>query len=106
MKIAITSPNAKTISGHAGKCPGYLIYEIDQDKNIKKSHIKLSKEQVFKNFSGALSQNPEHPLYGISVFITQGLGERLSNRLSQDNIRIYTTTEEDPEVIIQSIVNA
>jgi len=56
MKIAITSPNAKTIAGHAGKCPGYLIYNINQDKTVTKSHIKLTKEQVFKNFSGALSQ--------------------------------------------------
>lgn len=105
MKIAITSPNAKTIAGHAGKCPGYLIYEIENDK-ITKSHIRLSKEQVFKNFSGALSQNPEHPLNGINVFITQGLGDGLSNRLAQDNIKVYTTTEEDPEVIIFSIIAA
>ena len=103
MKIAITSPNAKTISGHAGKCPGYLIYEVEDD-NITKSHIKLSKEQVFKNFSGALSQNLEHPLHGISVFITHSLGEGLANRLAQDNIKVYTTTEEDPEVIISSII--
>jgi len=105
MKIAITSPNAKTISGHAGKCPGYLIYEVEDD-NITKSHIKLSKEQVFKNFSGALSQNPEHPLHGINVFITQSLGEGLSNRLDQDNIKVYTTAEENPEVIISSIIAA
>ena len=105
MKIAITSPNAKTIAGHAGKCPGYLIYEIDQNKNIKKSHIKLTKEQVFKNFSGTLSQNPDHPLYGINVFITQSLGDGLNNRLSQDNIQVLTTNEEDPEVILNSILN-
>ena len=103
MKIAITSPNAKTIAGHAGKCPGYLIYEIEND-NVTKSHIRLSKEQVFKNFSGTLSQNPEHPLQGINVFVTQSLGEGLSNRLTQDNIKVYTTAEEDPEVIISSII--
>lgn len=103
MKIAITSPNAKTIASHAGKCPGYLIYEIDDD-NITKTHIKLSKEQVFNQFSGALSKNPEHPLHGINVFITQSLGDGLSNRLAQDNIKVYTTSEKDPEVIISSII--
>jgi len=105
MKIAITSPNAKTIAGHAGKCPGYLIYEI-KDDNITKSHIKLPKEQVFKNFSGTLSQNPNHPLYGINIFITQSLGEGLSNRLTQDNIKVYTTAEEDPEALIPPIIAA
>lgn len=105
MKIAITSPNAKTIAGHAGKCPGYLIYEISDDK-LSKSHIKLSKNQVFKNFSGPLSQNPEHPLQGIHLFVTQGLGEGLSNRLAKDNIQVVTTEETDPEVIIASIMAA
>ena len=105
MKIAITSPNGKTISGHAGKCPGYLIYEIDANNDMQKSHIKLTKEQVFKNFSGALSKNPEHPLYGINVFITQGLGEGLNNRLAQDNIQVITTTETQPEIVLATIIN-
>lgn len=104
MKIAITSPNAKTIAGHAGKCPGYLIYELDQDNNITKSHIKLTKEQVFKNFAGLLSQNPNHPLNGINVFITHSLGDGLSNRLTRDNIQVLTTTEDDPEVILNTIL--
>jgi len=98
MKIAITSPNAKTIAGHAGKSPGYLIYEIENN-NVTKSHIRLSKEQVFKNFSGPLSKTPEHPLYGINVFITQSLGEGLSNRLTQDNIKVYTTAEKIPKCL-------
>ncbi|WP_051145176.1 NifB/NifX family molybdenum-iron cluster-binding protein [Thiomicrorhabdus sp. Kp2] len=105
MKIAITSPNAKTISGHAGKCPGYLIYEIDSNQDIQKTHIKLTKEQVLKNLSGALSLNTEHPLYGIDTFITQSLGEGLKNRLAQDNIKVYTTENSDPETIIQSLIN-
>jgi len=104
MKIAITSPNAKTISGHAGKCPGYLIYDIDENKNIQKSHIKLSKEQVFKNFSGPLSQSPNHPLNGIDIFITQSLGDGLGNRLNKDGIKVYTTEITNPEEIVQSIL--
>jgi len=105
MKIAITSPNAKTIAGHAGKCPGYLIYEISENGKATRSHVKLAREQVFKNFSGALSQNPQHPLHDIDVFITQGLGDGLANRLSQDNIQVYKTEESDPEAIIQSITS-
>jgi hypothetical protein len=46
MKIAITSPNAKTISGHAGKCLGYLIYEIADSQYVKKSNIKYNKSSV------------------------------------------------------------
>ena len=106
MKIAITSPNAKTISGHAGKCPGYLVYEIDQNQTIIKSHIKLTKDQVFKNFSGALSQNSQHPLSGIHTFITQSLGEGLNRRLQQDNIQVVTTNETHPDQLIQTLIKA
>ena len=105
MKIAITSPNAKKISAHAGKCPGYLIYEIDTDQNIQKSHIKLSKEQVFRNFSGPLSQNKNHPLSGINAFVTRGLGEGLNNRLSQDGIKVYVVESDDPELVMQSLMS-
>ena len=105
MKIAITSPNAKTISGHAGKCPGYLVYEVDADRNIRKSHIKLTKEQVFKNFSGPLSKNINHPLSGIDTFVTQSLGEGLNNRLSRDGIRVYLSESSDPEFVIKSLIS-
>jgi predicted Fe-Mo cluster-binding NifX family protein len=106
MKIAITSPNAKTISGHAGKCPGYLIYDVDANQNIKKSHIKLTKEQVFKNFSGPLSQNADHPLSGINTFVTQGLGEGLNNRLSRDGIKVHLVESDDPEFVIASLMSS
>ena len=104
MKIAMTSPNAKNISGHAGKCPGYLIYEIDENKNIQKTHLKLAKEQVFQNFSGPLSRSPNHPLNGINIFVTQSIGEGLNRRLNEDGIKVYTTENKDTEEIIQSLL--
>lgn len=105
MKIAITSPNAKKISGHAGRCPGYLLYTIEANQNIRKSHIKLSKEHVFKNVSGPLSKNPEHPLFGIDTFVTQSLGDGLNNRLSKDGIKVCVVESDDPDIIIQSLMS-
>ncbi|WP_051640743.1 NifB/NifX family molybdenum-iron cluster-binding protein [Thiomicrorhabdus sp. Milos-T2] len=105
MKIAITSPNAKTIAGHAGKCPGYLIFEVEDGEIMNQYHIKLSKEQVFKNFSGPLSKNPQHPLNGINAFITQGLGDGLKQRLAKDQINAYTTELTNPEEAVQAVIN-
>ncbi|MEA3405290.1 MAG: NifB/NifX family molybdenum-iron cluster-binding protein [Pseudomonadota bacterium] len=106
MKIAVTSPNAKTIAGHAGKCPGYLIFDIEDNEIINQQHIKLSKEQVFKNFSGPLSKNPSHPLNGINAFITQGLGDGLKQRLAKDQINAYTTELSNPEEAVQAVINS
>lgn len=100
MKIALTSPNAKTLSGHAGRCPGYLIFTINSEKMVDKQHIKLTKEQVFKHLSGPLSRHTQHPLYGIDAFITQGLGEGLKQRLQQDGIKVFTTDLSDVDEAI------
>lgn len=99
----MTSPNAKTISGHAGKCPGFLIYEIQADHHVVKSHLKLSKEQTFKHFNGPLSQHPQHPLNGINIFITQSLGDGLLNRLKKDHIKVITTDETNPDLLIEEL---
>ncbi len=106
MKIAVTSPNAKTISGHAGKCPGYLIFDIKDNTISHQQHLKLTKEQVFKNFSGPLSQAPQHPLHDIDAFITQSLGAGLKQRLATDNIRVYTTDQTDPHKVVNMVLGA
>lgn len=104
MKIAVTSPNAKSISGHAGKCPGFLLYEILANGQYEQTHIKLGKEDVFKNLAGPLSTHPHHPLNGIDVFVTQSLGDGLLSRLERDNIKVIQTQETDPENFIQNLI--
>jgi len=103
MKIAVTSANGKTICGHAGKCPGYLIYELNKDQTIRQKHIKLSSSEVLKNVMGQLSSHPEHPLFGINAFITQSLGEGLEERLKQDHIFVLLTNETDPLNVVNSL---
>lgn len=103
MKIAVTSANGKTICGHAGKCPGFLIYEISQNQTIHQTHIKLSKEQTLKNFQGPISSLENHPLFGINTFITQGLGEGLKNRLERDGIQVIQTKDQDPLLAVNRI---
>lgn len=104
MKIAITSPNTKSISGHAGKCPGYWLYDLKNDGQIDKAHIKLSKAEVFKNVAGLLSENPTHPLTGIEVFVTQSIGDGLLKRLEKDHINVIQTQETDPDLVIQRLI--
>jgi len=106
MKIALTSPNTKTVSGHAGKCPGFLIFEVEGGEIVNQHHIKLTKEQVFKNFSGPLSKNPQHPLSSIDAFVTQGLGDGLKRRLQQDNIQAYTTELAEPLEAVKAVIES
>jgi predicted Fe-Mo cluster-binding NifX family protein len=47
MKIAITSQNRKTITGHAGKCRKFWVYEIENNQVLGRSLLELPMEQSF-----------------------------------------------------------
>lgn len=103
MKITITSPNGIRLSGHAGKCPGYLMFEIENRKIIQQTHVKLTREQTLRNLEGPLSSHPDHPLQGIVTFITQGLGDGLIRKLQNDHIDVYQTEETDPITVLKQL---
>ncbi len=42
MKIAVTSQNRKTITGHAGKCRKFWTYEIDHKEIVNKTLLELA----------------------------------------------------------------
>ena len=65
MNIAVATNNEKTIAGHVGRCRGFLIYEIEDDK-IKRIELR---ENTFTNH-GSGSHNHGHPDHG------QGMGHR------------------------------
>ena len=46
MKIAVTSQNRKTITGHAGKCRKFWIYEIVDKKVVDNTLLELALEQL------------------------------------------------------------
>ncbi|MGA7180614.1 MAG: NifB/NifX family molybdenum-iron cluster-binding protein [Thiobacillaceae bacterium] len=95
MKVAVTSQNRKTITGHAGKCRKFWIYEIE-DRTIKgKSLLELPKEQSFYESHGA-----PHPLDEINVLIWGGMGSGLTQRLLQKGIEGWVTSETDPDQAI------
>lgn len=102
MKIAFTSPNGKTLAGHAGKCPGYVVVKIEDGKIVDTNRVKLGKDQVFSQLSGPLSAQSDHPLQGIDKLVTQGCGEGLKQRLGVDGIEVIVTEAETPEAFLEN----
>lgn len=45
MKIAVASDNQINVTGHLGRCRGFLVYEIEEDEVVKKEY----RENVFTN---------------------------------------------------------
>lgn len=107
MKIAVTSQNRQEITGHAGRCRKFWVYEVIEAEDTKSGEIKgrelveLSKEQSLHEHRG-----PEHPILdSIQVLITGGMGEGMRQRLTRLGIRGIITPETDPDTAVRAFLD-
>lgn len=103
MKIAITSQNFRTITGHVGKIRRFLIYEVGVDGRIVAAEkLEIPPELTFHE----LRENDvnEHPLDQVKVLITGGAGAHFVQRLGQRGIQVCITAETDPMQAIQGFL--
>lgn len=100
MKIAVTSQNFRTITGHAGKTRRFLIYADDgQGHAVETNRLNLPKNMSMHEFRGA-----EHPIQMADVLVTAGCGEGFIRRLSQMGIQVIPTSESDPQTAAQAVL--
>ncbi len=97
MKIAVTSQNRKTITGHAGKCRKFWIYDVVGHTVIARSLLELPLEQSFHE-----SHGQPHPLDDANVLICGGMGQGLVQRLKAKGIEGLVTTETDPDCAVDA----
>ncbi|MBZ0096074.1 MAG: NifB/NifX family molybdenum-iron cluster-binding protein [Sulfuricella sp.] len=93
MKIAVSSHNLSTISGHAGRCRKFWIYEVEGKRVARKSLLELPLAQRFQ----ACAPDSPHPLDVVNVLITGGMKTGLYQNLKQKGILAVSTTETDPD---------
>jgi len=92
MKIAVTSQNFKTITGHAGKTRRFLIYSQNEQGEWQESErLDLPKEMAMHEFRGV-----KHPIETADVLITGGCGHGFIHRMQTLDIQVVTTSESDP----------
>lgn len=102
LRIAVTSQNRKTVTEHAGKCRKFWVYETRSGRVTGKSLLELPIEQ-------SLHESPPgvpHPLDGIDVLITAGIGDGLKQRLSSRGIDTRVTSEADPDAAVEALFAA
>lgn len=103
MRIAVTSQNFKTITGHAGKTRRFIVYETDgSSAPLEIERLDLPKGLAFHDYQGA-----DHPLLGLGLdaLVTQGAGPGFLQRLASFGIRVYATSESDPLVAVAAIAS-
>jgi len=85
--------NKKSVTEHTRRCQKFWIYEINEQEITKKSLLELPKEQSLHNSS----PDESHPLNGVQVLISGGMGRGLVRRLASYGIEGIITQETDRE---------
>ena len=108
MKIAISSQNQKTISGHAGKASRFQVYNVDPESKeiIDKELVELQKEDILHNrFHESTDPWAPHPIFEVDIVITAGAGPGFVNRLASQNTQVVITSESDPDLAIAKFLD-
>lgn len=93
MKIAVTSQNFRTVTGHAGKSRRFLVFESDAAGEPREvDRIDLPMGMAFHDFHG----DGPHPVDVADAIVTGGCGAGFSNRMGARGIRVFVTGETDP----------
>ncbi len=101
MRIAVTSQNFRTVTGHAGKSRRFLVFEATAGTAPREvERIDLPREMSFHEFHG----EGAHPVDGVDAVITGSCGAGFARRLAGRGIRVAVTQQEDPLAAVQSYV--
>jgi len=101
MRIAVSSQNRKTITGHAGKCRRFWIYEVQDCEVDNRQMLELTMEQTFHESHGV----GRHPLEGVNVLISASMGDGMHTRLKRMGTTGVTTDETDPDQAVAAWLN-
>ena len=100
LRIAVSSQDRRTITGHAGRCRKFWVYEIRGNEVEDKTLRELAPEQTLH----ASPLGGGHPLDDVHVMITAGMNPFLYQRLQQGGIRPFVTEEADPDEAVQKLL--
>lgn len=95
MKIAVSSQNQTSVTGHAGHCRKFWIYDVDTTV-ASRQLLELTKDQSFHTTS---AKEP-HPLDDVQVLISGSMGSGLARRLEAKGIKPIVTPETDPDAAV------
>ncbi|MGA8055768.1 MAG: NifB/NifX family molybdenum-iron cluster-binding protein [Burkholderiales bacterium] len=101
MKIAVTSQNREAVTAHAGKCRKFWIYDVEGKQVKRKTLLELPKEQSLHASDG---ESP-HPLDGVHVLISGGMGGGLADRLARRGISALVTSEPNPDWAVAAYID-
>lgn len=103
MKIAVASDDRKTISHHFGRATGFVIFEVENNSIINQEYRK----NIGKSTGECGSCNHDVMINNIKdcdVLISYGMGRRIYDDLTKDNIQVVVTDEETVDAAVKRFI--
>ena len=92
VRIAVSSNDYRTVSGHAGQAQRWLVFETDANGSPSAGErLDLPPPLVFHRFKGP----GRHPLDGVAVIITRFAGDGFQAKMRKRGIEVRQTRETD-----------
>lgn len=105
IKVAITAQDKQTVSGHAGHCEHFFIFDINEEGQYQKSSVEVTDADSLHNFlHGDAAQFENHFIKDVKILLTQDIGQGAVQKLARQKIAAYIIREDDPETAIQKLV--
>jgi predicted Fe-Mo cluster-binding NifX family protein len=101
MRIAVTSQNFRSITGHAGKSRRFIVYDVAAGREpAEVQRLDLPKEMSLHEYHG-----DDHPLFGLGLnaIITGGAGGGFIHRMARQGIEVLATGETDIGVALAAL---
>jgi predicted Fe-Mo cluster-binding NifX family protein len=103
MRVAVSSQNFRSITGHAGKSRRFIVYDLVPGQTPQEiGRLDLPKEQSLHEYHG-----DDHPLFrqGLDTVITGSAGAGFVQRMGRQGIRVLATAETDIERALTAVAN-
>lgn len=104
MKIAIATRNYREVSGHAGQCRHWLLYDLSAHRASQllpaPQQVELQRDEVLHTFT----DDRPHPLDGIDIAVVASAGDGFIRHLKQRGCDVLITGESDPALAITRIL--
>ncbi|MBK8321581.1 MAG: nitrogen fixation protein [Betaproteobacteria bacterium] len=100
MKVAVTSQNFRTVTGHAGMTRRFIVFDAAAGSGVAEvTRLDLPKDMAFHGFAGG-----PHPIDGVEILVTGGAGDGFVAKMAARGIRVVQTGQADPRIAVEEVL--
>lgn len=101
MRIAVSSQNFRTVTGHAGQARRFIVFEADGQETPREiERLDLDRNMAIHGYDHSAG----HPLDSMNVLITGSAGEGFVRHLGTRGVQVVATGESVPELAVSAFL--